>query len=512
MLTLQVEQVNVPDKPFRALVNYQNVDKLLYRIFRATTAEVQSFQKNNGNEEQRKKLYGAWLKRPFMVESAISLPDDGDLNQHSVEIPIKGLPIGHYFLLATSDDTFSSKTEPVQYASFTVSALSYLLTASTNEDTESIVVTSRLTGEPLANSSVAVVSANSLKTLKSYKTDTDGRVKIPTSDTPAQASFQYLIAVGSDTILSDQQYNYRDYTQHNEEQLQTHVSLFTDRAIYRPGQLIYVKGLLYAGKTNQFAVNTNQDVTLDFLDQNGESISRQTLKTNEFGTFNASFTAPVGRITGQMTLQTPFGSTSIQVEEYKRPTFEVQVKPITQSFTLGQTVTVSANVKTFSGAVVDGADVRYRVMRQLRPRWDWWSGGYGGFREPRNSNQTEIKNGVAQTDAQGNISITFTAEPDLGQARATNPVFDFVVTLDATDRAGETRSVTKTLSIGYSTLQISLVMPAQIETNEPTTIPVKITNQAGERVAAKGQLVVYRLNPQHTPCANACGRVPTGIS
>ena len=282
-----------------------------------------------------------------------------------------------------------------------------MLSSATNVATESIVVTNRLTGEPIPNATVTAVGPKSLATIKKYKTDVNGWVKISESELPLQTAFQYLISLEADTIFSDQQYNYHIDTEGNLEQSQTHVNLFTDRAIYRPGQLIYVKGLLYAGKTNQFAINPNQDVTLDFLDQNGESIAKQTLKTNEFGTFNTSFTAPVGRVTGQMTLQTPFGSAAIRVEEYKRPTFEVKVKPITQSFKLGQTVTVSANVKTFSGAVVDGAEVRYRVTRQLRPRWDWWSGGYGGFRGPRNSSQTEITNGAAQTDAQGNVSITF---------------------------------------------------------------------------------------------------------
>jgi uncharacterized protein YfaS (alpha-2-macroglobulin family) len=497
-VTVQIEQINVPDKPFRALVSYQNVNKLLYRIFRVTAAEMQTFWDNNGNEEQRKKLYAAWLKRPFVTESSVSLPDDGDLNQHSVEIPVKGLPTGHYILLATSEDAFLARNESVQYTSFTVSGLSYVLTSANNGVTQTVVVTDRQTGEPIKNVTVSVVNTKSLTRLKVYKTDGNGWVVIPMTDLPLQTSVQYVIMQGEDEILSDQQYNYRNYAEQT-EQPQTHVNLFTDRAIYRPGQLIYVKGLLYAGKTNQFAVNPNQDVTLDFLDQNGESIAKQTLKTNEFGTFNTSFTAPVGRITGQMTLQTPFGSTSIRVEEYKRPTFEVKVKPITQSFKLGQAVTLSANVKTFSGAVVDGAEVRYRVMRQLQPRWDWWSGGYGGFRGPRNSNQTEITNGVAKTDAQGNVSITFTAEPDREQARSTNPVFDFVVTLDATDKAGETRSATKSVNIGYSALQIILTIPPQVEINEPTTVPVKIANQSGERVAAKGQLTVYRLQPPTRP-------------
>lgn len=498
-VTVQIEQVNAPDKPFRALVSYQNVNKLRYRIFRMTATEMQLFRGNSGSEEQREKLYAAWLKRPFLVESAVMLPDDGDLNQHSAEMPVKALPIGHYILLATSDDTFPEKAESVQFASFTVSGLSYMLSSATNVAIEAIVVANRLTGEPVRNAMVTVIGLKSLAPIKTYKTDVNGWGNIVEGDLPLQTAFQYLISLGVDTIFSDQQYNYRIDTELNLAQLQTHVSLFTDRAIYRPGQLIYVKGLLYAGKTNQFAVNPNQDITVDFLDQNGEIISKQTLKTNEFGTFNTNFTAPVGRLTGQMTLQTPFGSASIRVEEYKRPTFEVSVKPITQSFKLGQMVTVSATVKTFSGAVVDGAGVRYRVMRQLRPRWDWWSGGYGGFREPRNASQAEIASGEVQTDTQGNISITFTAEPDLGQARATNPVFDFIITLDATDKAGETRSATKTLSIGYSALQLSLSIPPQVETDEPTTVPVKITNQAGERVAAKGQLTIYRLQPPTRP-------------
>ncbi len=494
-----MEELNAPDKPFRALISYQNVNKLLYRVFRVTAAEMQTFRNTNGDDEQRKKVYAAWLKRPAVVESSVSLPDDGDLNPHSVEMPVNGLPIGHYVLLATSDDKFLARTESVQYASFTISELSYLLTSVTNGTTQAIVVLNRLTGEPIRNATIKTIGIKSLMPIKTYKADNNGWVKITDGDLPLQTAFQYLITLGKDTIFSDQQYNYRTSPEVNLEQPQTHVNLFTDRAIYRPGQLIYVKGLLYGGKTNQFSVNPNQDVTLDFLDQNGESIAKQTLKTNEFGTFNTSFTAPVGRVTGQMTLQTPFGSTSIQVEEYKRPTFEVKVNPITQSFKLGQAITVSANAKTFSGAVVDGADVRYRVMRQLRPRWDWWSGGYGGFREPRNANQTEITNGVAQTDAQGNVSITFTAEPDLGQARTSNPVFDFVITFDATDKAGETRSATKTLGIGYSALQISLTIPPQVETSIPTTVPVTIANQSGERVAAKGQLIIYRLQPPVRP-------------
>ncbi|GAB4004653.1 alpha-2-macroglobulin family protein [Spirosoma migulaei] len=498
--SVQVEQVNAPEQPFRALVNYQNVGKLTYRLVRVAASEAQTYRDNYPNDEQKKKLFSVWIKRPVVTEKTVTLPDDGDLNNHSVEMPLMGLPIGHYLLLATSDDKFQEKTESAQYAIFTVSSLSYLiapLSTAQSRQLTTLSVTNRVTGEPVKTASVLIVGNTKLPSIngKRFITDADGWAKILPGDMPSQANFQYLIAKGNDTLLSDRQYFYRYDNGQQDEQEQTYAKLFTDRAIYRPGQPVYVKGLLYGGKENVFAARPNQDVTLDFLDQNGERIATQTGKTNEFGTFNTSFTAPVGRLTGMMTVQTPYGSTNIRVEEYKRPTFEVKTQPIKQSFKLGQTVSLSAEVKTFSGAVVDGADVRYRVVRKLQLRWDWWY-------RPRNTNQAEIANGTTQTDAQGNASVSFTAIPDLDQARENNPIFDFEVTIDVTDKAGETRSTTKTLRIGYSALQVSLAIPAQVESDTPASFPVGITNQSGEKVPATGQLKIYRLQPPTRPLRN----------
>lgn len=488
--TVQVEHINAPEQPFRALVNYQNISRINYRIIRLTLRELETYRTDNGDETAKLRKYKAWLKRPVLNGQSVTLPDDGDLNRHSVEMPITGLPVGHYLLLATSDDTFQEKTESIQYTVFSVSTLSYLLQPRDNkEHSQEIVVTNRLTGAPVAKALVAIAQGDKLTTdRKPVQTNTDGWVKFSEKDIPAQTPFSYLIASGIDTIFSDRQYYYRSYSNPNEDLSQTYAKLFTDRAIYRPGQLIYVKGLIYEGKTNQYAVVANRDIDVELIDQNGERVLEQKMRTNEFGTFSASFTAPVGKLTGTMTIQTAFGSASIRVEEYKRPTFEVKVKPIKESFKLEQTVSLTAEAKTFSGAVVDGADVRYRVVRKLRERWYWWY-------RPRNTNQTEIANGMAQTDEKGNVIIRFPATPDRQKNRRENPVFDYEVTIDVTDRAGETRSATQTLSIGYSALQAELTVPEQIEKSTPDSLQVQITNQSGEKVAAKGQLTVYKLQP-----------------
>ena len=325
-----------------------------------------------------------------------------------------------------------------------------------------------------------------------YKTNAQGQVSVPFIDIPKTQSYRYLVTVGSDSLISNSQYRYNYYSNSREEQVATHTQLFTDRAIYRPGQPIYVKGLVYEGKNNQFAVAAERQMKIELLDHNGERITEKTLKTNEFGTFVTDFTAPVGRLTGTMILQTAFGQTTIRVEEYKRPTFEVIAKPIRQSFKLDQTVMATAQAKTFSGAVVDGAEVRYRVVRTERQRWYWW------YRQ-RPANQAEIANGTAQTDAQGNVKITFPATPDYSKNRSDNPIFDFSVTFDVTDRAGETRSTSQNLRIGYSAIQAELIIPAQIEKGEKPTFPLRITNQSGQRVRATGNVTVYRLQPPARP-------------
>ncbi|WP_338873978.1 alpha-2-macroglobulin family protein [Spirosoma sp. SC4-14] len=488
--TVQVEHINAPEQSFRALVNYQNVNKINYRIIRLSLPELETYRNINGDDAAKLRKYKTWLKRPVLAEQFVTLPDDGDLNRHSVEMPIRGLPIGHYLLLATSDDRFQEKTESVQYTVFSVSNLSYLLQPRNNKEPgQQIVIANRLDGAPVANATVTIAEGATLNSSrKPVRTNADGVAQFLVQDIPAQTPFSYLIASGSDTISSDRQYFYRYSSNPNEDVSQTYAKLFTDRAIYRPGQLIYVKALIYEGKTNQYTVVADREIDVELIDHNGERVLEQTMRTNEFGTFNTSFTAPVGKLTGTMTIQTAFGSASVQVEEYKRPTFEVKVKPIKQSFKLDQTVSLTAEAKTFSGAVVDGADVRYRVVRKLRERWYWWY-------RPRNTNQTEIANGTAQTDEKGNVTISFPATPDRQKSREDSPVFDYEVTIDVTDRAGETRSATQTLSIGYSALQAELTAPEQIEKSTPDSLLVRITNQSGEKVAAKGQLTIYKLQP-----------------
>lgn len=510
-LIATVPGITEPEKPFLTRVEYRNVPTLHYRLYKILPDERFTFGRlGYQNEEQRNALFAKLLAKPIALEGQQTLPDDGDLNTHSVEVPVNALALGHYVLLVSNEATFTAKARNMSAAVLAVSQMAFVNSNPYQGANYTLFITDRITGQPLPNVSVQTIRITErynteprLTPGSIRQTDANGRVSLPKNDLPQNEQSLFRISRGNDVLFTDYQYISPQREQPNQPETQ-HALLFTDRAIYRPGQPVYVKGLLYGGRENNFNVRPNTDVELVFADVNGEEVSKTTLKTNEFGSFTGTFTAPVGRLTGQMTIGCEFGQTQIRVEEYKRPTFAVKADTVRESFKLGQTVRVSAKAQTFAGANVDGASVRYRVTRsQAMPFWERGgrpSAWYRSIWPPRQSSPTEIVNGETTTDATGVVSVSFVAAPDATIDRSSNPTFTFEVTFDVTDRQGETRSTTQTLQIGYTALQVSLNIPAQVEKGDAKSYAAKATNSVGVPVVVRqGEVVISRLRPPAQP-------------
>jgi uncharacterized protein YfaS (alpha-2-macroglobulin family) len=82
-----------------------------------------------------------------------------------------------------------------------------------------------------------------------------------------------------------------------------------------------------------------------------------------------------------------YGKT-IQVEEYKRPKFEVLMDTITQAYVLKDKIKISGKALYYAGNPADGAQVTYTVSRKRQQRYLWWD--YGYFRPNFNSNEMII--------------------------------------------------------------------------------------------------------------------------
>ena len=196
------------------------------------------------------------------------------------------------------------------------------------------------------------------------------------------------------------------------------------------------------------SILANEAVTVTFYDVNRQEVAKLDLRTNEFGTFNGEFTAPAEGLRGSMHISSSIGNSRkfFRVEEYKRPKFEVEFDQLKDAVALGDQVTMEGQAKAFAGFNIDGAKVKYRVVRQVRYPWlPWWM---RSMYFPRSGQQMEIAFGETSTDVEGKFSINFEVIADPSVSKDHNPAFTFTVYADVTDITGETQSTSRSINLG----------------------------------------------------------------
>jgi hypothetical protein len=493
-ISTNVEQINLPNQNILVQLGFRNVRKVWVKVVQGNFDRVKWHALTS--EQQFQTINGL----PPIQNRTWDIQDPGDFQPHQTEIALEALPLGNYWVLLADNPDFQPKTGTVSYTDFSVSAIAavtYIEQGLTN-----FVLADRRSGTPLAdvhldffrydyNAGNAV-----LQKVGSTISNRDGFAK--SSIAPNTPAVQVLATMGKDTQWIGTAYNYHYEGSHDRR---AQVQFFTDRAIYRPGQTVYFKGLVVrqtqTGSDTRLLplIVANQLVTVKFYDANGQVKNQVKCKTNEFGTFNASFAAPATGLFGQMSIQADegaWGQTYFSVEEYKRPRFEVTMKPVEGAFRVNDKITVRGEAKNYAGNAVDGAQVRYRVVRIARlPYW-----GFAGFwKRPNYNTQTEmeIQNGKTTSASDGSFSIDFTAIPDPATPKKENPIFDFQIWVDVTDITGETRSNSCAVSAGYVALQVDWDLQSEANLDSLYRVGVHTTNMAGQKQPAAGTITMQRL-------------------
>lgn len=482
-----VEQANQPDKPFKALVSFQNVQKIFAKIA-LITPEAKAKADKMDQEDQRLSFYNSL---PSAHNWNFTLPDEGDYQTHTAEVKIPQVPIGQYILMMSSDEGFSYSEEALAWQITDVTNLSCAFRAV--ESRIDFFAIHRHNSQPLAgiDFTISIQEYNyktrqyENKVLKSGKTGKDGDF-FYNKPKDFYNNLNIELVQGNDRF-STSQYAY-GYSEANPPSTRTF--LFTDRSIYRPGQTVFFKGITIKtkgnGKDNELLTGSPTNVT--FYDVNSQKIAELKLKTNEFGSFSGSFAIPSNLLNGHMTISNEYGSTGIQVEEYKRPKFEVTFNPLKGSYKLNETVTVTGVAKAYAGFNIDNAQVTYRVKRNaVFPYWWWW------WRPMPTSDELEIAVGTTKTNENGEFDITFTAIPDLTLKATEKPQFNYTVYADITDLNGETQSNELTVSVGTVSMLASITLPDEINRQDKNSFNLSTTNLAGQDQPAKVSVSIHRL-------------------
>ncbi|RYY86625.1 MAG: alpha-2-macroglobulin [Chitinophagaceae bacterium] len=305
--------------------------------------------------------------------------------------------------------------------------------------------------------------------------NSEGRARV---SFPEENYIRYQVELRADNdhlyLLDQQSYYYRPGKPQPQSDRKPSVYFFTDRGLYRPGQTVYLKGIVMSEQGSPALVR-GVSAPIRLLDANGKEQGQLSVQTNEFGSFKAQFTLPASGLTGRFSVTSAdwLGMASFSVEEYKRPKFEVRFDTLRAAYRVQDTVTLSGNALAYAGNSLSGAKVRYRVVRtpQVPYFYRYWY---------PTSTPVEIAHGETATDNAGRFAVRFAARPDPEFDSASNTIFRYVVTVDITDLNGETRSGSETVLAGYTSLFLQVNLGAVVAADSFRAIPVRLTNANGE--------------------------------
>ncbi len=481
-----MERIVTIDDPILLAVQYQNIDKVFFKLIDLTDEEVKKYVDLN-DRDARNKL----LAKKGIRNWSTDLPTDKAHRRESAELDMEGLPNGNYVLISGTNAEFNGKESGVYFTFFQSTNIAF--TYSTSKSGSEIRVMDRRTGAPLAGATVQLYEnfydrsarRNRTRALSKQSTNKDGIIDLPNKRERLIAEIDYK----EDSNLFNQQI-YAYWNDYHREDIDYVV--FTDRAIYRPGQTLHFKILsLQKDRWSVPKLMEGSDLKIVLKDANGQEVSKLNQKTNSYGSASGSFVLPEGVLKGRMSIQVNGRhAQQLRVEEYKRPKFYVEIDSLSEVYQLGDEVSVQAIAKSFAGTAIDGADVSYRVYRQAYFPYYYWRRPVSG------QNQMEIINGQLNTDSEGKVDIVFTAIPDLNLAKRDRPVYHYRVEVDITDINGETQSKSKTIIIGSLSRQIHMTIEREVNLKDEMTLDIKVKDHNGALQPSQGVLHIYKKAKQ----------------
>jgi uncharacterized protein YfaS (alpha-2-macroglobulin family) len=203
--------------------------------------------------------------------------------------------------------------------------------------------------------------------------------------------------------------------------------VYTDKPIYRPGQIVPFKGIVRQNDDLSYDLLPWDDVVVEINSYN-DSVFLEELQLSEYGTFDGEFTLDENAALGYYAIQVlspingdSIGGVSFSVAEYRKPEFQVTTNAEPGDVLDGNQFTVVVSAEYFSGGGVANAEVDWAIKST-----DYYfhpSGELGIFTYTDFDRDTDlyfdyfgaprseiIATGKGQTDANGEMEIILSAD------------------------------------------------------------------------------------------------------
>ena len=467
-------------------LNVRNLQNLNIRLSRLNITA------DNEYDAQNEATYKMLLKKTTKLHQKdfsrnyYGRPDYEEVKD-SIEIG-GNLPLGAYLMEVTSDNTGIAPQRELFYVSNLAVMIQQL-----PDDRHRYVVVNATDGQPVPGAKIVLYDRNYDDKTGKWKRLVHARL---TTDENGEAYFKnvdgnVLISTSNDKFAPAKDIYLSRARYYEKKDDEVKYQLFTDRAIYRPGQKVHATAVSYIVKKGLDASVPGKSMELKFIlrDANWKQVAEQKATTDEYGTASVDFELPKEGQTGQYSISVNGTATEyVRVEEYKRPTFEITFPKVNEKYTWGDTVVVKASAKTYAGVPVQGAKVEYQVTRRNQ-LW-WWGAGSAGQLVKTDSCVTR-EDGTFDVEIPLEASLSGKDEADMSNFMRIARFFNFEVSAIVTDISGESHEGVMSLPLGTKPTILTVNLPKRIEADSLKTVTFAYRNASGMEISSN---LKYRID------------------
>lgn len=411
---------------------------------------------------------------------------DYETVKDSIEIG-GNLPLGAYLMEVTSDNSGIAPQRELFYVSNLAVMIQQL-----PDDRHRYVVVNATDGQPIAGAKIELYDQR-----YDFKTKKDKRLVHArlTTDENGEAYFknvdgEVLISTNNDKFMPAK-YIYLSRTRYYEKKdNESKYQVYTDRALYRPGQKVHVTAINFVNmKGIDAKVPVGRELGFQLVNASWKEVEMKKAKIDEYGTASVDFELPKEGQTGMYHVSVNDQvNRFFRVEEYKRPTFEITFPKVNEKYNWGDTVVVKATAKTYAGVPVQGAKVEYQVTRRNQ-LW-WWGAGSAGQLVKTDSCVTR-EDGTFDVEIPLEASLSGKDEADMSDFMRQARFFNFEVSAIVTDISGESHEGVMSLPLGTKPTILTVNLPKRIETDSLKTVTFAYRNASGMPISCR---LKYRID------------------
>lgn len=498
--SLNVEGMNIDGNGKRTLsINYKNLSKLYFRSVRVDYREFISKTKDYSLRPGWRELDTYLQAKPEYTWTK-DLNETEDYRNHTAFVSPPLHKNGFYVVLVSNESTFRSGV--VQGVQSFFSDYSFNVIRNYEKEEFIVEVMRGETGEAVKDAKVTLYQADyqsGHKIKGEAGTDKNGIAVLSLKSFMKNYGNYFFVVEKNGHVIGSRNPTYM-YGHNSGTQELRNAFVYTDRSIYRPEQKILWKIVGYTGQSDSQKFTIAKDINVDVYlrDANGENVSKVVAKTNKFGSASGEFLIPKGKLLGNWTIQTSMGGgASLKVEEYKRPTFLIEMSKDGAEYRLNKEAVLSGKAKYFFGMPVTAGKAAYTIHRRvILPWWCFWGGwDWGSSRQ-----DALLDSGVAKLKGDGSFEIKFTPKADENfSSDMTDVKYNYAVKIDVTDEGGETQSTDFNTMIGFVAVNGILAFDREfyLENSGPK-VDVTRSDLNGRPLPGKAEWTLFLLEQPKT--------------